>query len=54
MVKTISEHLGKDKFDIRIEVNRATIDMILETTLGHNIDANEKELYTTRLHELIK
>lgn len=53
LVHTIAAHVDKDTFDIRIEVNKATIDMILETTLGHSIHADEKELYTIRLQECV-
>lgn len=41
----MSLYLHKGTFDIRPVINDATIDMILETSLGHNVNAEDKSKY---------
>lgn len=45
LITKMTADVDKGVFDIRKQLNYATIDMILETTLGHAVDVFHKQSY---------
>lgn len=48
---TLSAEIGKPEFDIRLKINRATMDMFLESTIGTDFSIEEKKRFSHYLTE---
>lgn len=46
LLDTMSVEIGKEEFDIRLKINRATMDMFLESTMGTDFTADDKKRYS--------
>lgn len=43
---TLSAEIGNEEFDIRLRINRATMDMFLESTMGTDFTIEDKKRYS--------
>lgn len=49
LVATMDTKVGDDTFDVRLEINRTTISMFLESMLGTDFTPEEKKTFSQYL-----
>lgn len=49
LVESMEKNVGQKPFDLRLCLNSCTCNMILETTLGMDIDVHDRSLYSNLL-----